>query len=88
MPTGSDIAVIMPADSEKVSSRDIVVYKKAACHPSEKSLMQVDVNHPMYDLLMYVFKFPYGTKDLNLISLHQIGRVASAVQCNTTDVDL
>ena len=66
MPTGNDVAVIMPTYTEDVSSRDIVVYKSAVHHPNEQSLMKVNVNHSMYDPLMYVLMFPYRDKGFEL----------------------
>ena len=66
LPTGSDVAVIMPTDSETASRRDIIIYKSAAQHPNGQSLMQVDGNHPMYDPLMYVLMFPYGDEGFEL----------------------
>ena len=82
MPIGSDMAVIMPKDTEDVPSRDIVVYKSAAHHPNEQSLMKANVNHPMYDPLMYVLMFPYGVKgfELNKYSSGRKSGKCSALQ--------
>ena len=44
LPTGTDIAVIMPTDqNQSASKRDIVVYKSANHHPSGQHLMTIDV---------------------------------------------
>ena len=63
LPTGTDVAVIMPADTlETPCKRDVVVYKSAQDHPSGQVLMKIDTIHPMYDPLMYVLMFPFGDK--------------------------
>ena len=62
MPTGTDVAVILPIDQEAVSARDVVIYKNATSHPDGKQLMYIKPTHPMYDPLMYVLMFPYGDK--------------------------
>ena len=68
LPTGTDVAVIIPTEGEQnVSRRDIVVYKNAAKHPNGKFLMRINETHPMYDPLMYVIMFPYGDKGWEMI---------------------
>ena len=63
LPTGTDVAVIIPTDcGNDITSRDVVVYKSAKDHPEGLSLMNINVKHPMYDPLMYVLIFPYGDK--------------------------
>ena len=63
LPNGSDVAVVIPSDSQNgASHRDVVIYKSAAHHPDGYSLMNIDTRHPMYDPLMYVLMFPYGDK--------------------------
>ena len=63
LPTGTDVAVIMPVDTQAVTStRDEIIYKTAAHHPTGKSLMTIETIHPMYDPLMYVLIFPFGDK--------------------------
>ena len=58
LPTGTDVAVIMPAENtEAPCKRDVVVYNSA-----EDTLMRIDTIHPMYDPLMYVLMFPFGDK--------------------------
>ena len=53
----------MPADTQDVTStRDVIIYKTAAHHPTGKSLMRIETIHPMYDPLMYVLIFPFGDK--------------------------
>ena len=54
IPTGSDVAAVIPTDS--------LIYKNAAHHPNGLSLMNIDTRHPMYDPLMYVVIFPHGDK--------------------------
>ena len=67
LPTGTDVAIIMPTDSnQSTSKRDIVVYKSAEQHPSGNNLMTINTEHPMYDPLMYVLMFPYGDKGYEL----------------------
>ena len=66
LPTGTDVAVIMPADTlETPCKRDVVVCKSAQDHPSGQVLMKIDTIHPMYDPLMYVLMFPFGDKGLS-----------------------
>ena len=63
LPTGTDVAVIMPTDSNQtVSKRDIVVYKNSAHHSNGQFLMRINTEHPMYDPLMHVLIFPFGDK--------------------------
>ena len=66
LPTGTDVAVIMPTDSIESSKRDIVVLKSAAHHLSGQFLMKVDTEHRMYDPLMYDLMFPFGDKGWEL----------------------
>ena len=84
LPTGTDIAVIMPAESsESISKRDIVVYKSAEHHPDGKGLMTIGTEHPMYDPPMYVLKFPYDDKGYELgsyTSHHGKGRKCTSMQ--------
>ena len=60
MPTGTDVAIIIPTDGQHVHGRDVVIYKTASSHPKGHYLMNIDTGHPMYDPLMYVLMFPYG----------------------------
>ena len=60
LPTGTDVAVILPVDMQNTSGRDVIVYKNAASHPDKKYLMKIKATHPMYDPLMYVLMFPFG----------------------------
>ena len=62
LPTGTDVAVILPVERETISNRDVIVYKNAASHTNGKQLMNIKVTHPMYDPLMYVLMFPFGDK--------------------------
>ena len=84
VPTGSDIAVIIPTDIGDIDkTRDVVVYKNATCHPNGHSLMKINVQHPMYDPLMYVLMFPYGDKGWELDchkSTNRQSRKCSAMQ--------
>ena len=62
LPSGTDVAVIMPSDAhEAASKRDVVVYRSEE-HPEGHSLMTIDTIHSMYDPLMYVFMFPFSDK--------------------------
>ena len=77
LPTGTDVAVIMPADTlETPCKRDVVVYKSAQDHPSGQVLMKIDTIHPMYDPLMYVLMFPFGDKGFS-IDAHPLTRKPS-----------
>ena len=60
LPTGTDLAVILPVDRQDASQRDVVVYKNATSHPAGKYLMNIKATQPMYDPLMYVLMFPFG----------------------------
>ena len=63
LPTGTDIAVIIPTDANNfASSRDVVIYNNASNHPTGQSLMYISAEHPMYDPMMYVLMFPHGDK--------------------------
>ena len=63
LPSGADVAVIMPSNAhEAASKRDVVVYRSPEEHPAGHSLMTIDTIHSMYDPLMYVLMFPFGDK--------------------------
>ena len=50
LPTGTDVVVIMPADTlETPCKRDVVVYKSVQDHPRGQVLMKIYTIHPMYD---------------------------------------
>ena len=66
LPTGTDVAVIIPTERNDISSRDVVIYKSASHHPTGQSMMIINTEHPMYDPLMYVLMFPYGDKGWEL----------------------
>ena len=70
VPTGTDIAVIIPMDTDIPSTKDVVVYRNVSQHPDGKALMKIDGMCPMYDLLMYVLMFPCGDKGWELRSFH------------------
>ena len=75
--TGTDVAVIMPAETlETPCKRDVVLYKPTQDHPSGQALMKIDIIHPMYDPLMYVLMFPFGDKGLS-IDAHPLTRKPS-----------
>ena len=77
LPTGTDVAVIMPAETlETPCKRDVVVYKSTEDHPSGQALMKIDTIHPMYDPLMYVLMFPFGYKGFS-IDAHPLTRKPS-----------
>ena len=66
LPTGTDAAVIMPAETiEAPCKRDVVVYKSAEDHPNGHTLIRIETIHPMYDPLMYVLMFPFGDKGVS-----------------------
>ena len=60
LPTGTDVTVILPVDTQNTLERDVIVYKNAASHPNGKYLMNIKATHSMYDPLMYVLMFPFG----------------------------
>ena len=63
LPTGTDVAVVIPTDGQNSTShRDVVIYKSAVHHPDGFALMNTDTRHPMYDPLMYVLIFSCGDK--------------------------
>ena len=63
LPTGTDVAVIMPAETiEAPCKRDVVVYKSAEDYPNGHTLMRIETIHPMYDPFMYILMFPFGDK--------------------------
>ena len=64
--SGSDVAVIIPTERNDITSRDVVIYKSAADHPTNESLMKISTEHTMYDPLMYILMFPYGDKGWEL----------------------
>ena len=76
LPTGTDVAVIMPADTLETPCKRDVVYKSVQDHPSGQVLMKIDTIHPMYDPLMYVLMFPFGDKGFS-IDAHPLTRKPS-----------
>ena len=60
LPTGTDVAIIIPTDCEHTSSRDVVIYKNSSSHPDGHYLMNINTLNPMYDPLIYVLMFPHG----------------------------
>ena len=69
VPTGTDIAMVIPVENENQPlNKNIVIYKTKDHHPSKNNLMTIDHKNPMYDPLLYVLMFPYGDKgwELNL----------------------
>ena len=66
VPTGGDVAMIIPADSDECPLNKNIVYKKREDHPQNKSLLSKDDKHTMYDPLLYVLMFPYGNKGWEL----------------------
>ena len=60
LPTGTDVAIIIPRDCEHTSSRDVVIYKNSSSHPDGHYLMNINTLNPMYDPLIYVLMFPHG----------------------------
>ena len=45
LPSGTDVAVIIPTQNQNISRRDVVVYKNAAHHPTGLYLMRIQVSH-------------------------------------------
>ena len=75
LPTGTDIAVVIPTNPSNLASRrDVVVYKSAVHHPTGQSLQYINTEHPMYDPLVYVLMFPYGDKGWELGSYTSANR--------------
>ena len=67
VPTGSDIAMVIPVENESQPlNKNIVIYKKKDRHPGKNNLMLLDDKNPMYDPLLYVLMFPYGDKGWEL----------------------
>ena len=85
LPTGTDIAVIIPTERNDISKRDVVICKNSAKHATGKAMMKISTEHPIYDPLMYVLMFPYGDKDGSLGAIQQIKRAKSVAQCNFID---
>ena len=89
LPTGTDVAVIMPAETTEVPCRrGVVVYKSAEDHPKGNTLMRIETIHPMYDPLMYVLMFPFGDKRFLLKHTPSLKNLQSAVLlCSITSTD-
>ena len=67
IPTGSDIAMVIPVDdADQPLNKNIVIYKTKEHHPSKNNFMLIDDRNPMYDPLLYVLMFPYGDKGWEL----------------------
>ena len=70
VPTGTDIGVMIPTDSDMLPTKDLVVYRNASQHPNGKVMMKIDGRHLMYDPLLYVLIFQDGDKGWELGSFH------------------
>ena len=67
VPTGSDIAMVIPVENESQPlNKNIVIYKNKDRHPGKDNLMLMDDKNPMYDPLLHVLMFPYGDKGWEL----------------------
>ncbi len=63
LPTGNDIAIVIPQiDTDKPSYRDVVLYKTANDHPKGYTTVRINEMHPMYDPTAYPLLFPFGDK--------------------------
>ena len=63
VPTGTDIAMVIPVENEnKPLNKHIVIYKNREHNPTKSELITMDDKNPMYDPLLYVLMFPYGDK--------------------------
>ncbi|XP_072025233.1 uncharacterized protein [Amphiura filiformis] len=65
LPTGSEVAVILPGDL--VNNLDVVI------HPREGPMQHINQLHRSYDPLHYVILFPYGTDGYHLHIPHSKG---------------
>ena len=69
VPTGTDIAMVIPVENENQPlNKNIVIYKCKENHPGKSSLMTINDKNPMYDPLLYVLMFPYGDKGWEIMS--------------------
>ena len=63
VPTGSDIAIIVPDESANDTSyRDVVLFKTANEDPNKHNTVKINELHPMYDPTAYPLPFIYGDK--------------------------
>ena len=59
VPTGTDIAMVIPVENENEPlNKNIVIYKNREHNPTKSELMTMDNKNPMYDPLLYVLMFP------------------------------
>ena len=62
LPTGTDVAIIIPTDGQHVHGRDVVIYKNASSHPKGHYLMSDDFAS-VYSIPIIVY--PNSTGDSN-----------------------
>ncbi len=63
LPTGNDIAIVIPQiNTDKLSYRDVILYKSADDHPKGYKTVRINEMHPMYDPTAYPLLFIFGDK--------------------------
>ncbi len=63
LPTGNDIAIVIPQiNTDKPTYRDVVLYKTAEYHPRGYTTVRMNEMHPMYDPTAYPLLFIFGDK--------------------------
>ncbi len=63
LPTGNDIAIVIPQfNIDKPTYRDVVLYKTAEDHPRGHTTVRIHEMHPMYDPTAYPLLFIFGDK--------------------------
>ncbi len=63
LPTGNDIAIVIPQVGTKAPTyRDVILYKSAADHPKGYTTVRINEMHPLYDPTAYPLLFIFGDK--------------------------
>ena len=61
LPTGDDIAIVIPQVAEhEPSRRDVVLYRTAQHNPAGHETVRIHELHPLYDPMAYPLLFMYG----------------------------
>lgn len=70
LPTGDDIAIVIPQPNQQETTyRDVVLYKSAEHHPRGFQTVRIHELHPMYDPTAYPIFFMHGKQIKVIINL-------------------
>ena len=68
-PNVEDVIVVAPG--EQTESRDVVLYRSQAEHPSKNDTVHIDENHYMYDPTAYPLVLPFGDDGYSIDHIYE-----------------